>query len=193
PRRRRVEPVPPCPRGFDDADRHADRGERGHRPHRRPGNGRRRLSGQTLPSARAAVTGARGAAARRSPLGSPLAGTSRMLEFAGWRLDVTRRQLFSPTGALVPLRAAGPKAPRISPLAAQMASGDRRTAFRRSGLSLAKTCSIGFRSREYFGRNRSLAPAARMNARTALPLWLPRLSMTTMSPGRSVGTRTLST
>ena len=29
-----------------------------------------------------------------------------MLEFAGWRLDVTRRQLFSPTGALVPLRAA---------------------------------------------------------------------------------------
>jgi len=40
------------------------------------------------------------------PLGSPLAGTSRMLEFAGWRLDVTRRQLFSPTGALVPLRAA---------------------------------------------------------------------------------------
>ena len=30
-------------------------------------------------------------------------------------------------------------------------------------------------------------------ARTTLPLWLPRLSMMTMSPGRSVGTRTFST
>jgi two-component system, OmpR family, response regulator len=29
----------------------------------------------------------------------------RVLEFAGWRVDVARRQLFSPTGALVPLRA----------------------------------------------------------------------------------------
>jgi two-component system, OmpR family, response regulator len=35
----------------------------------------------------------------------PLTGKGRVLEFAGWRLDVTRRQLFSPTGALVPLRA----------------------------------------------------------------------------------------
>ena len=40
------------------------------------------------------------------PLGTPLTSTGRMLEFAGWRLDVTRRQLFSPTSALVPLRAA---------------------------------------------------------------------------------------
>jgi two-component system OmpR family response regulator len=30
---------------------------------------------------------------------------NRILEFAGWRLDVTQRQLFSPSGALVPLRA----------------------------------------------------------------------------------------
>jgi two-component system, OmpR family, response regulator len=29
-----------------------------------------------------------------------------VLEFAGWRLDVVRRQLFSPSDALVPLRAA---------------------------------------------------------------------------------------
>jgi two-component system, OmpR family, response regulator len=42
--------------------------------------------------------------------GAPETGTppekSRMLEFGGWRLDVAQRQLFSPTNALVPLRAA---------------------------------------------------------------------------------------
>jgi two-component system OmpR family response regulator len=32
------------------------------------------------------------------------AGTARIFEFAGWRLDIARRQLFSPTNALVPLR-----------------------------------------------------------------------------------------
>ena len=41
--------------------------------------------------------------------GAPEAGTSpnkkRILEFIGWRLDVAQRQLFSPTNALVPLRA----------------------------------------------------------------------------------------
>jgi two-component system, OmpR family, response regulator len=36
----------------------------------------------------------------------PLCGTGRTLEFAGWRLDVACRQLFSPSGALVALRAA---------------------------------------------------------------------------------------
>ncbi len=45
---------------------------------------------------------------RRS--GSPEAGTStdqkRILEFAGWRLDVTHRQLYSAKDVLVPLRAA---------------------------------------------------------------------------------------
>lgn len=35
-----------------------------------------------------------------------LNGANRTLEFAGWRLDVTGRQLFSPAGALVALRAA---------------------------------------------------------------------------------------
>jgi two-component system, OmpR family, response regulator len=45
---------------------------------------------------------------RRSAMpvpGSP-AGTRRVFEFAGWRLDVTRRQLYSPAKALVDLRAA---------------------------------------------------------------------------------------
>jgi two-component system OmpR family response regulator len=41
--------------------------------------------------------------------GAPDAGTpaekNRILEFAGWRLDVTQRQLFSPSSALVSLRA----------------------------------------------------------------------------------------
>jgi two-component system, OmpR family, response regulator len=34
-----------------------------------------------------------------------LSTASRVLEFEGWRLVLARRQLFSPTGALVPLRA----------------------------------------------------------------------------------------
>jgi two-component system, OmpR family, response regulator len=42
-------------------------------------------------------------------VGAPEAGASvdqkRILEFAGWRLDVTHRQLISPKHALVPLRA----------------------------------------------------------------------------------------
>jgi two-component system, OmpR family, response regulator len=45
---------------------------------------------------------------RRSAMpvpGSP-AGARRVFEFAGWRLDVTRRQLYSPAKALVDLRAA---------------------------------------------------------------------------------------
>ena len=78
-------------------------------------------------------------------------------------------------------------------MAAQTASTVRAAAFRSRCLSLAKTCSIGFRSGQYFGRKNSLAPAERMSWRTALLLWLPRLSMTTMSPGRSVGRRTFAT
>lgn len=37
-------------------------------------------------------------------------------------------------------------------------------------MSLAKTCSIGFRSGEYFGRKKSLAPTERMSWRTAFAL-----------------------
>ena len=40
------------------------------------------------------------------PTPGSAAGTGRVFEFAGWRLDVTRRQLYSPAGALVDLRAA---------------------------------------------------------------------------------------
>jgi two-component system OmpR family response regulator len=39
------------------------------------------------------------------PAVGPGVGTARTFEFAGWRLDIVRRQLFSPTNALVPLRA----------------------------------------------------------------------------------------
>jgi len=35
----------------------------------------------------------------------PVEDKRRVLEFNGWRLDVTQRQLFSPANALVPLRA----------------------------------------------------------------------------------------
>ena len=66
-------------------------------------------------------------------------------------------------------------------------------AFRSMCLSLAITCSIGLRSGEYFGSRKSFAPAARIAARTARLRWLPRLSMMTMSPGRSVGHSTVST
>ena len=45
---------------------------------------------------------------RRSAMPAPgsAVGTGRVFEFAGWRLDVTRRQLHSPANALVDLRAA---------------------------------------------------------------------------------------
>ena len=45
---------------------------------------------------------------RRSsmPVLGSASGTGRVFEFAGWRLDVTRRQLRSPAKALVDLRAA---------------------------------------------------------------------------------------
>ncbi len=68
-----------------------------------------------------------------------------------------------------------------------------QSGLRLRAITLLKTCSIGFRSGEYFGRKSSLAPAERMSVRTALLLWLPRLSRMTMSPWRSVGRRTFST
>ena len=45
---------------------------------------------------------------RRSAMPAPgsAVGTGRVFEFAGWRLDVTRRRLHSPANALVDLRAA---------------------------------------------------------------------------------------
>ena len=52
----------------------------------------------------------------------------------------------------------------------------RASALRSKVFILAKACSIGLRSGEEAGRKKSLALAARMAARTARPLWLPRLS-----------------
>src|ERR1700688_4494554 len=75
-------------------------------------------------------------------------------------------------------------------MAAVTASKLRAAALRSRCLSLAKNCSIGLRSGEYFGRKKSLAPIDRIARRTAHPLWLPRLSITTISPGFKVGTRT---
>src|SRR5215213_1754293 len=78
----------------------------------------------------------------------------------------------------------------MGPRALQTASVVRAAARRSQCLSFEKSCSIGFRSGEYLGRKRRRAPAARMARRTALLLCEPRLSMTTMSPCRRVGTRT---
>ena len=47
-------------------------------------------------------------------------------------------------------------------MAAQIASTVRAAALRKRCLSLAKTCSMGFRSGEYLGKKISLAPAARI-------------------------------
>ena len=49
--------------------------------------------------------------------------------------------------------------------------------------------SIGFRSGEWGGRNCSVAPRCSMSWRTRRSLCAPRLSRTTMSPGRSLGAR----
>ena len=72
------------------------------------------------------------------------------------------------------------------------ASRLRAWALRSRCLSLANTCSIGFRSGEYFGSSRRRAPTARKAARTSELLWHPRLSAPTTSPGRSAGASTRS-
>lgn len=69
----------------------------------------------------------------------------------------------------------------------------RSAALRRSALILAKTCSMGLRSGEYWGSRKRLVPALRMAVRTAWLVWLRRLSRTTMSPGLRIGTRQCST
>ena len=55
-------------------------------------------------------------------------------------------------------------------MASHTASWVRAAALRSQCLSLAKSCSMGFRSGEYFGRKKSRAPAARMAWRTAVLL-----------------------
>src|SRR6202046_1341582 len=82
---------------------------------------------------------------------------------------------------------------RILRQAWEMASYLRAPAFRSRVLNLAKTCSMGLRSGEYFGKKTRRAPTLRIVRRTAFPLWEPRLSRITTSPGFSVGTRNCST
>jgi hypothetical protein len=45
----------------------------------------------------------------------------------------------------------------FSPIVTQMVSAERAAALRNKCLNLAKTCSFGFRSGEYFGRKRAWA------------------------------------
>ncbi len=60
---------------------------------------------------------------------------------------------------------------------------------RTSCLSLEKSISIGFRSGLYGGSNTTRAPADSIASRALSVLWLPRLSITTKSPGCSAGDR----
>lgn len=60
----------------------------------------------------------------------------------------------------------------------------------RNCLTLDHIFSIGFKSGEYGGRNRTLAPTVSMRSITACLLCDERLSMTTISPGLSAGQRT---
>lgn len=53
--------------------------------------------------------------------------------------------------------------------------------------------SIGLRSGEYAGKNKSSQPLSSTSSRTRPPLWAARLSRTTTCPGRSEGARTRST
>jgi hypothetical protein len=56
-----------------------------------------------------------------------------------------------------------------------------------------QTISIGLKSGEYGGKYSTLAPADSIIRLTCGRLWAVRLSITTTSPGRSVGTSTRST
>jgi hypothetical protein len=58
---------------------------------------------------------------------------------------------------------------------------------------LEKSISIWFRSGEYFGKKEEPGAGGADGCRTAALLCELRLSMTTMSSGRSVGTSTRST
>lgn len=67
----------------------------------------------------------------------------------------------------------------------QSSSMERAAAFRRRALSLAKAISMGLKSGEYGGRKSGLAPVLWIASRMPETLWAGRLSMMTMSPGRS--------
>ena len=80
-------------------------------------------------------------------------------------------------------------------MASQTASaGSGRAAFRSAVLELGEELLDRVQVGRVFGQEEA-AGRRRLGWRCAhgLPLWEPRLSMTTMSPGRRVGTRTCST
>ena len=87
----------------------------------------------------------------------------------------------------------GRTARRASPIASISPSIVRAVADRSHALSFENIRSIGFRSGLYAGRNRTSAPAAAISRAASAVLWQARLSMITMSPGRSVGARHCST
>src|SRR5665213_3377226 len=66
----------------------------------------------------------------------------------------------------------------------------RALAERRAALILLHIFSIGFRSGEYGGRNRTLAPACSIRPMVSRCLCGERLSATTTSPGLRVGINT---
>jgi hypothetical protein len=75
--------------------------------------------------------------------------------------------------------------------------GDRLVASRfglsQQSLELGEDLLDGVEVGEYLGRKTRRAPTARMAFRTPFPLWEPRLSRITASPGLRVGTRNCST
>jgi hypothetical protein len=91
------------------------------------------------------------------------------------------------------LHSSGDTQPMMERSASHNASTVRKALARNSAFSLANTCSMGFGSGLQGGRNRTLAPAASMAWRTAGFLCDDRLSVTTMSSGVRIGTRTCST
>lgn len=68
----------------------------------------------------------------------------------------------------------------------------RSAALRSMALRRKYAFSIGLKSGLKGGRNVRLVPAASIRSRTTLRVWLDRLSILTMSPCRSSGTRNLS-
>ncbi len=71
------------------------------------------------------------------------------------------------TSTASPAKPGGLPVMLVGALGGRKCSGDfadcDAEALRNKRSSLAKTCSIGFRSGEHFGRKKSLAPAARMS------------------------------
>jgi hypothetical protein len=84
-------------------------------------------------------------------------------------------------------------AAKATPNASWSASTVRAARVRSSPFTFDQIISIGLRSGEYGGRYNTLAPADSICRRMSGRLWAVRLSITTTSPGRSVGMSTRST